>query len=715
MNINCKETEDFFQGKCIKKCKTGKIRNEKGRCILAKTEKKTKQTIKTIKTIKNKILIPEPAKPSPVKVVAPEPVKPPPIKVVIESVKKPCKPGKIRNEKGRCVTEKKTIKNKIPIPIPEPVKVIAPEPVKVIAPEPVKVIAPEPVKVIAPEPVKPPPIKVVIESVKKPCKPGKIRNEKGRCVTEKKTKQTIKTIKNKILITEPAKPSPVKVVAPEPAKPSPVKVVAPEPAKPPPIKVVIESVKKPCKPGKIRNEKGRCVTEKKTIKNKIPIPIPEPIKVVAPEPIKVVAPEPIKVIAPEPIKVVAPEPVKPPPIKVVIESVKKPCKPGKIRNEKGRCVTEIQLQKSVSKIQATIKENNLTNLNHTEKKTIINIPKEQTKLATSTEEKSLFDLVDSFQKIGKEKYENIGIEYINRNYLLYPLLVIHLIKKYNANCLVLEKKNFVGVPIFNFRTKEHPNIKKSRDREIYKLIRQLLSCIKNNRNNPDFVAIIPITIQNIDDLYSHANMLIYRHRDATIEHFEPHGNSIYNSAISKDARQMYILLRKAINKMNTLKNGVYDKNITYKEPNEVCPNIQGLQFMEGIAVERANKALLQKEGNGFCIMWSIFYAELCLLNPSMSGSKILKLILGWIKEKKNFMYVRNIIRGYIHKIYEDTAEIIKRRFNMSMIEFQNKTITNIVDNEYTLLYKYILEEYRNINKVSFFDNVIRDNSISISL
>jgi len=85
------------------------------------------------------------------------------------------------------------------------------------------------------------------------CKPGKERNEKGRCVKVKTEK--IKPLKVRKLKTEKTK------------------------------------IKPPCKPGKERNEKGRCVK-----------------------------------IKTEKVR------------KVKTEKIKPPCKPGKERNEKGRCV-----------------------------------------------------------------------------------------------------------------------------------------------------------------------------------------------------------------------------------------------------------------------------------------------------------------------------------------------------------------------------------------
>jgi hypothetical protein len=100
-------------------CKTGKERNEKGRCVKIKTEKI--KSLKVSKTEKIKSL-----------------------KVrKTEKIKSHCKPGKERNEKGRCV--------KIKSPKTEKIK---------------------PLNVR----------KLKTEKIKPSCKPGKERNENGRCV-----------------------------------------------------------------------------------------------------------------------------------------------------------------------------------------------------------------------------------------------------------------------------------------------------------------------------------------------------------------------------------------------------------------------------------------------------------------------------------------------------------------------------------------------------
>lgn len=122
---------------------------------------------------------------------------------------------------------------------------------------------------------------------KPPCKPGKERNEKGRCVKPKSEKVKEKTEKKQ------KQNKTIKVI----------KLEKEEPGES--IKNKTIKVKPPCKPGKERNEKGRCVKIKTEKQEKVKKEKSEKVK---------------KETKNKTIK------------------VQPPCKPGKARNEKGRCV-----------------------------------------------------------------------------------------------------------------------------------------------------------------------------------------------------------------------------------------------------------------------------------------------------------------------------------------------------------------------------------------
>ena len=100
---------------------------------------------------------------------------------------------------------------------------------------------------------------------KPPCKPGKERNEKGRCVNIKTVKTTVKE-KPKAKEKPPCKPGKERNEKGRCVKIKTVKTTGKEKEKPiQKSKTLKIKEKPPCKPGKERNENGRCV-KKENIK-----------------------------------------------------------------------------------------------------------------------------------------------------------------------------------------------------------------------------------------------------------------------------------------------------------------------------------------------------------------------------------------------------------------------------------------------------------------
>jgi hypothetical protein len=359
------------------------------------------------------------------------------------------------------------------------------------------------------------------------------------------------------------------------------------------------------------------------------------------------------------------------------------CKDNKTRNENNRCITNknkiviLQQPQQPQPIDLLIPEaKNITN-------PII--------------EHNYFDFIEKMQTIG-ETYQTKGVEYPNKNIFLYPLLIVNLMKKYNTKCIVLDKH--LNVTIFD----------KNNNTSVYvHFMKQILNCIKENQHDENYVLIIPISIYV--KRQGHANMLIYRHNTSTIEHFEPHGESI-NAPVQfkKWTNSVIHILQKIVNKMNQInikKNNFYYKTpIQYIKPNELCPLRFGFQGLESTLPNKRN------EGKGFCAMWSVFYAELILLNPKVDGKIILKTILKWINDEKNAMYVKNIIRGYVHVIHEEMNDILKTELNTNFIQFSK---TQETFNKYSQIYKLLMKHFNEINTITYKHVFESPTSISITV
>lgn len=378
---------------------------------------------------------------------------------------------------------------------------------------------------------------------------------------------------------------------------------------------------------------------------------------------------------------------------IVHQKCLKKCEENEIRNNNDICVKNVLLDK---KHFRTIKDY-LVEL----KLPIIT--------ENSVEDKNV-SYVQDLQKIGK-LYEITGIDYQNQYFgkdkTLYSRVFsyMYLIEKYGMGCLMFDYQ-----PTFD--------IKKEENEKKEKFIRQILHCIKDNKHNPNFVMIIPIafetTMSGEQKRSSHANMLIYKSAINTIEHFEPHGQYYQNNKEYKEFNEKIVsFFRNIITEMNSTnmeKNRVYYENdIQYIEPFQLCPIRAGFQMYDEYSKRQEEKRSLPKktkdEGAGFCAMWSLFYAELSLLNPTVDGNTILKSILDWIKkDNENKKSVRNIIRGYIHIILQEIKE------------FENEFIKNYLNYTYDLsekekeyvmskyignFYEFIQKKYNEYNKTKF--------------
>jgi len=198
-------------------------------------------------------------------------------------------------------------------------------------------------------------------------------------------------------------------------------------------------------------------------------------------------------------------------------------------------------------------------------------------------------------------------------------------------------------------------------------IDNFLNCIKNRQP----VIIIPLLLQFADGTH-HANMLIYRQDSNTIEHFEPHGSFFdlrpdYGDKITRILR----LLTDKINEINTTPKSrffnVLPSNIRLMPSNEVCVSGPGLQAIQ------SQLASFSIEGAGYCQMWSLLFAEMALLNPTMGSTEILDRIYGMIGRQDGKVFLSNIIRGYVSMLGDEISlylsEYINNEFTIENISY----------------------------------------------
>lgn len=275
----------------------------------------------------------------------------------------------------------------------------------------------------------------------------------------------------------------------------------------------------------------------------------------------------------------------------------------------------------------------------------------------------LEDKIKEFEEIGR----NLGARIYSPDVLIQVVAYIALLLEYERKCSIITE----DIEKIKINSKERSPMNSKFFSNAESLSNDLLDCIKRD----DKIIGIPLSLKFGSSTNGHANMLIYRPDDKTIERFEPHGATFQKGGKDDDT------FNKILKEMFEVKMKPYLKEYTPKfyNPSERCPNPQGFQSLENKIKE------VKGEGGGFCGLWSLFALELMFMNPTMKTPEILKLAFDITN--KDPQYIKNIIRGYVVKTEKLLDNYIKKidkagSFNFSkdknLHTYQNKIQNNLL-------------------------------------
>jgi len=269
--------------------------------------------------------------------------------------------------------------------------------------------------------------------------------------------------------------------------------------------------------------------------------------------------------------------------------------------------------------------------------------------------------IERFKKIGEEKKTVI----YNGGTILQVIAYIALIIKYEKKCAMITK----DLDNYEIGDKYKSSINKKFFDNAELLANDLLDCIERD----DKIIAIPITLKFGKSKDAHANLLIYRPLEKTIERFEPHGQQVFTQNTEHDN----LIFNKVLKEMFEVKMKKYLGKYTpkYVLPEEICPILHGFQSIE------SQVAKLKQEGGGFCGMWYLFILEMIFLNPTKSTSEIINEALEISKKDKN--YLASVIRGYVVEIELLLKDYIKKIDSTSNFTFNNPELI-IYNNKYKL-------------------------------
>lgn len=228
---------------------------------------------------------------------------------------------------------------------------------------------------------------------------------------------------------------------------------------------------------------------------------------------------------------------------------------------------------------------------------------------------------------------------------------------------------------FHLKVYEYDNKKEEeKSEEEYQQYLQLISgylveCIKKNKKT-----IIPMVVAL--DGAQHANLIIFRNYNHTIEVFEPHGQIIgageYSDHLTEQIQRRYEEFTSILN--GELKKHSMEKFILISSE-QTCPQLEGIQIFEGFSKIKKQRT----EGGGYCQLWSLFIAELALLNQDKTLSQINSIILESKDQTELRDYLRRVARGM--SLY--MSDIVKRYYSIFGIN---------------MAFKEIFKNYRKVNK-----------------
>jgi len=280
-------------------------------------------------------------------------------------------------------------------------------------------------------------------------------------------------------------------------------------------------------------------------------------------------------------------------------------------------------------------------IDKTEKTNEINLPTPSRKDPLKTK------LIQTLQKFSKEEHLKTGTKNWVGSFVISTLYYIYLLRKYKSNCYIINKHEntgsfeilYIGLDIELTNTRDYHHT------QFHKTAKQLINCINRNVST----IIIPVNYRRPGSGGGHANLLIYRRVDNMIEHFEPHG-SVPDSSQDNFAD----LVKSFVDTLNELLAKESKPPIIYQPPDDICPQFKGLQVIS----ENNEDGSDDGEDTGYCLAWSIFFAEIILQNPTVSSATLFRKIYTIINGPKGHDYLKKMIKGYTDHIREKLGKYL---------------------------------------------------------
>jgi hypothetical protein len=161
-------------------------------------------------------------------------------------------------------------------------------------------------------------------------------------------------------------------------------------------------------------------------------------------------------------------------------------------------------------------------------------------------------------------------------------------------------------------------------------------------NSQKRFGILPIFVVGKQFEHAHANMLIMDFKRKEFDRFEPYG-------FTTEDTKLDTALRKYFKEING--------SIKYYKPssNEDFQDLEEDQISMKVKTARA----ISDDPGGYCAAWSIWYAEMRVMNPNLSRASLTKLIKKKFKNLENSY--RTFIRNYANFLHMERKKTLKNK------------------------------------------------------
>jgi len=204
---------------------------------------------------------------------------------------------------------------------------------------------------------------------------------------------------------------------------------------------------------------------------------------------------------------------------------------------------------------------------------------------------------------------------------------------------------------------------------IHKFLKNLQVCLETG------VQVVVVSLR----LPDHLNMVVLKARTREVVLFDPHGAQEPTAEVTGFMEN----LTQHINTFLDLKGA---RQFTYISPKLLCPRRRkdkGKQYYKGFQQLEALYGMGDDDG-GFCQLWSWFFAECVLANPTLSVQEVYRKAFDFLHQNDERDFAR-VIRGYFISI-----NTTLRRMRLSI----KKGFVEHLDRDRDLLLAFLKQDQR---------------------